>query len=352
MAARAASAVTASSTVEKKWSSPMRAARPLRRRLSCRCAPARATPKAMLSRSQAIEDLAHGPDPVKSMSDMPMASRTNTRAGPGASARAARPHRGSAPRWRTRAAWRTARRGHPAPVRRWTSGRAGVQLVVPGMRPRTCNWGRELRRMRSRMARPTATAMPCSTPISTTARSVTAASPNSKTVEAGDGDAGRVQWKSRKRDEDEDGGQRRQRHVLEHPGERDEQEHAGGGAQGAGLGATARRDQAPVRGGLAFTGKEPTSPATTLPAPTPRKSRPGVDVVAALLGEGPRGRRSLGHDDEGHHGGQRGEAPQRGPRQPGQPEVGRPALDRGRGRRRRGPAGPGRRRARWRRPGR
>ena len=32
--------------------------------------------------------------------------------------------------------------------------------------------------------------------------------------------------------------------------------------------------RAPVRGGLASTGKEPTSPAITLPAPTPRKSRP------------------------------------------------------------------------------
>ena len=65
-----------------------------------------------------------------------------------------------------------------------------------------------------------------------------------------------------------------QRDVLEYRREGDEDEDHGGRPEGARLGAAARRDDGPVRGGLASTGKEPTRPATTLPAPTPRKSRP------------------------------------------------------------------------------
>ena len=56
---------------------------------------------------------------------------------------------------------------------------SGTQLVVPGIMPSTCSFGRALSRVRSRIASPTATAMPCSTPIRTTASSVTTASPSS-----------------------------------------------------------------------------------------------------------------------------------------------------------------------------
>ena len=55
---------------------------------------------------------------------------------------------------------------------------SGPQLVVDGMQPRT--YGRALRRVRSRIANATATAMPCSTPTSATVNRVMRASPNSK----------------------------------------------------------------------------------------------------------------------------------------------------------------------------
>ena len=47
------------------------------------------------------------------------------------------------------------------------------------MRPRTCSCGRALRRVRSRIASPTATAIPCSTPTNATVSSVITASANS-----------------------------------------------------------------------------------------------------------------------------------------------------------------------------
>ena len=81
--ARRPARVTASSTVGKKWSSPMRAARPLRRRLSRRCTPARATPKAIaLALAERRATWLRARVPVKSMSDMPTVSRTSTRTGP------------------------------------------------------------------------------------------------------------------------------------------------------------------------------------------------------------------------------------------------------------------------------
>lgn len=55
----------------------------------------------------------------------------------------------------------------------------GAQLVVAGMRPRTCNWGREVSRVRSRVASPTATPIPCCMPINATVSRVIRASANS-----------------------------------------------------------------------------------------------------------------------------------------------------------------------------
>ena len=69
---------------------------------------------------------------------------------------------------------------------------SGAQLVVPGMRPSTCSCGRALRRMRSRMASPTATPMPCSTPTSDHREQRHRGQAELEEVEAGDGDADRA----------------------------------------------------------------------------------------------------------------------------------------------------------------
>ena len=98
---------------------------------------------------------------------------------------------------------------------------SGAQLVVPAMRPSTCSWGRAVSRILSRMARPTATAIPCSTPISTTASQRHRGQPELEEVEAEDGDEV-VHVEQPQRDVDQDGGQRRQGNVLQDPGDGDE----------------------------------------------------------------------------------------------------------------------------------
>ena len=88
------------------------------------------------------------------------------------------------------------------------------------------------------------------------------------------------------RDEDEDGGQGRQRHVPQHAGDRDEQHHHDGRAERAGLGASpGRGDGAGAR--RAGVDRERTREAGHDAAGADGEEvAAGVDVVAALLGEG------------------------------------------------------------------
>ena len=177
------------------------------------------------------------------------------------------------------------------------------------------------------MARPTATPIPCSTPIRTTARSVTVASPNSKRLKRA----------------------MATRSPTRNSRSATKIKMAASVARGTSLSTSAKGMKrtitaaapsapawvrppavatAPVRGGLALTGKDPTRPDSTLPAPTPRKSRPDVDVIVALLGKGARRGGGLGEDDQRHHRGQRRQASERRPRQSGQPEVGHAGVHR------------------------
>ena len=145
-------------------------------------------------------------------------------------------------------------------------------------------------------------------------------------VEAGDGD--QVPHAEQPQgDEDQDGGQRRQRHVPEHVGEGDEHEDERGGPQGARLGPAAGGGDGAGAGRAGVDRERPHEAGHDAAGADPEEVAPGVDVVVAALGEATGGRRGLGHDDQRHHGGERCQASQRRPGQTGQPEVGCPGLD-------------------------
>ena len=299
----------------------MRASRPLRRRLSRTWSPALATPMAMPSRSQAASTRPSARVPVKSMSDIPSASSTSTRTS-GTPA--------SAP---TTSSRKCGRVGVPERGGEEEDEDAGDHFGVGigrtrrptggarnATRARGAAGGRSSR-IRSRMASPTATPIPCSTPTRATVKSVMAARPNSKRSKRSMA-ARFAPVEEPDRDEDQDGGQRRQGNVLQDVRERDEDDHRRCGAEWARLGPAARGGDGAGAGRAGVHRERPHEPRHHVAGADGEEVAPGVDVVAALVGEGPGRRRGLGHDDEAHHGSQRRQTPQRRPREPGRARSG------------------------------
>ena len=194
-------------------------------------------------------------------------------------------------------------------------------------RARARGAGRALRRIRSRMASTTATAMPCSTPISTTASSVTAARANSKRSKRAMATRS-CTWKSRSATKIRMAASVASGTSLSTPANGMSRTHDRGRAERAGLGAPAGRgDRAgPRRAGV--DRERADQAGHDAPGADAEEVAAGVDVVAALVREGPRRGRGLGDDDERHHRGQRRQALQGRPRQAGQADRGRARLDR------------------------
>ncbi len=199
---------------------------------------------------------------------------------------------------------------------------SGAQLVVPGIRPSGCRLARLEIRVRSRIAKPTATPIPCTTPTNATVSKVMMASANSILLKRAD----RLQVadvEKMGRDVHEHAGERGQRQVLEQPGggyQRDDPSRrkqsrklraAPGGDDRAGP-RRARVD----RKGACESGQDAPSADT-------EQVLPGVDRTSAVLGKGTARRGSLRHDDERHHAGDRSYLAELGEREPRQTEVGR-----------------------------
>ena len=151
--------------------------------------------------------------------------------------------------------------------------RAGAQLVVPGIRPSTWSCGRALRRVRSRIASPTATPMPCSTPTRATVSSVTTASANSKRSNRAIATRSR-RWKIRVATKMSTPASVASGTSLSSPaaGIERQQRRRRAEARRAGVRPDAEATAA-VLAGLAFTGKAPTRPADDVPGARRRRSR-------------------------------------------------------------------------------
>ena len=133
--------------------------------------------------------------------------------------------------------------------------------------------------------------------------------------------------KSRIADVDQHSGQRGQRHVLQDIGDGDEQDDHQRRPERAGLGAAPGRDDSPGPGWTGVDGERAHETREHAPRADAEEVAAGVGVVAALIGEGARGGRRLGHDDQRDDRRQRRQAFERGPRQPRQPDVRGAALD-------------------------
>ena len=110
-------------------------------------------------------------------------------------------------------------------------------------------------------------------------------------------------------------------------GDRDEEDHRHRGAQRTRLRAAAGGDDraGPGRAGVDREGAD--QPRHDAAGTDAHEVAPGVDVVAALIGEGARRGGGLGHDDERDDGRERRQVAHRGPRQAGEPEVGGASVD-------------------------
>ena len=304
-----ANAVTASLTLSKKWSSPMR----------CRqTRPAQAVVEVHAGPRDPEGDAVHarrGPRPCawrrSPCSRCPTCRWCRARRpapGPRRAPRRRRPPRGSGRRWRTRSAWRRATTRTPGTC----SALGSSAERCPAGRAREAPQHVQLR-----------------------------AGAQTDAVEDGepDGDPDPLLHADQHHGEQRD---RRQAELEEvEAGDGDQVPHAGTAAGRCRSGwrrawpaarPRARRRRgcrtitssaaprapacvrppavatAPVRGGLALTGNDPTRPADDAAGADPEEVAPGVDVVAALLGEGAGGRGRLGDDDQRHDGGQRSQA--------------------------------------------
>src|SRR5450755_1289181 len=149
----------------------------------------------------------------------------------------------------------------------------GAQLVVCGMRPRTCSCGRALRRVRSRIASATATPIPCSTPTNATASRVITARANSNGSNRAIARRSRA-WKIRAATNSSTPAKVATGTSFSSPAAGTSTRIAAAATSPAACVRPDAAATAAVLGGLEFTGNAPRRPAAMLPAPTPRKSRP------------------------------------------------------------------------------
>ena len=192
----------------------MRCARPLRCRISRRGRPPAPRRRRRARARTPSSTSAQCPRPGEVHVGHPDACRGRGPACPGCGPGRRRPRRGSARRWRTRAAWRTARRGRPGPRPPATPGASGAQLVVPRDAPEHVQLGAGAQPDAVEDGQPDGDADALLHADQDHGEQRHRGQPELEEVEAGDG-AQIARLEEPQRDEDEDGGQRRQRHVLE-----------------------------------------------------------------------------------------------------------------------------------------
>ena len=189
------------------------------------------------------------------------------------------------------------------------------------MRPRTKVSGRALRRVRSRMASPTATAMPCSTPTTATTTSVIRARKNSQVEKRMMRSRSRP-WKIRVATKMSTAAKVARGTSVRRPAAGMRATMTSGGAESGGLGPApgGRHGRRAGRAGVDGEGSDQSGQDAAGAHADEVTSH--VDVVSPGGGEGAGGGGRLAHDHQGHDGGHGKDVAERRPRQVGQAHVG------------------------------